>query len=258
MNITVCVKAVPGYVTNLQVADTQDRIDYEADSIAINEADDYALEAALALKQEFGGEVTAITAGPLSSMHALYVALAKGADKAIRIGTDFSSGEIISRILAEAIKKIDHDLVLTGMESSDNMAAQTGVSMAVRLGLPFACGVTKVEPDASSRKVTVTREMEGGLKQVLEMPLPALLCIEPGILPLSYVAVNRLSRARAKPVTPFKTEDLGIGEGEIEEGRRLRITSVFPPERRYQLEMVSGKPPELARVLVAKIKEVLS
>ena len=257
MKIIVCVKAVPGYVTNLQVAESQDRVNYEADSIVINEADDYALEAALALKEQLGGEVTAITAGPLSSLHALYVALAKGADKAIRVGADFSSGEIISRILAEAIKKIDHDLVLTGMESSDNLAAQTGVSMAVRLGLPFACGVTKVEPDASSRKVTVTREMEGGLKQVLEMPLPALLCIEPGILPLSYVAINRLSRARTKPITPFKANDLGVGERQIEEGRQLRITSVFPPQRRYQLEMVSGKPSEVARVLVAKIKEVL-
>ena len=256
MKIIVCVKAVPGYVTKLQVAETQDRVNYEADSIVINEADEYALEEALALKEQLGGEVTAITAGPLSSLHALYVALAKGADRAIRVGTDFSSGEIISRILAEAINRVDHDLVLTGMESNDNMAAQVGVSIAVRLGLPFACAVTKVEPEVSSRKVTVTREMEGGLKQVLEMPLPALLCIEPGILPLSYVAINRLSRARTRPITPFKADDLGVGEREIQEDRRLRITSVFPPQRRYQLEMVSGNPSEVARVLVAKIKEV--
>ena len=256
MNIIVCVKAVPGYVTELQVAENQNTVNYEADSIVINEADDYALEEALALKEQLGGEVTAITAGPLSSLHALYVALAKGADRAIRVDADFSSSGSIPRILAEAIKSVDYDLVLTGMESSDNMAAQVGVSIAVRLGLTFACAVTKVEPEVSSGKVTVTREMEGGLKQVLEMPLPALLCIEPGMLPLSYVAINRLSRARTKPITPFNADDPGVGEREIQEDRRLRITSVFPPQRRYQLETVSGNPSEVARVLVAKIKEV--
>ena len=80
MKIVVCLKAVPEGVTKLQIAETGDRIDYESYSITINESDEYALEEALALKKQSGGEVIVITVGRLSAQSVLQIGLAKGAD----------------------------------------------------------------------------------------------------------------------------------------------------------------------------------
>ena len=75
MKIIVCVKAVPGYIINPQLSETRDRVNYKAGTIIINESDEYALEEAVVLKKEFGGDVTVITAGSLSSQKALQIAL---------------------------------------------------------------------------------------------------------------------------------------------------------------------------------------
>lgn len=257
MKIIVCLKAVPGFVTRYQVARTQDKIEYESGSIIINEADDYALEAALALKKSIGGSVTVMTIGTVSAQQALYAGLAKGADKAIRISADLSDSTGISTVLAAAVKTVGCDLVLTGMESADNMAAQVGGALAERLGSPFAYGVVEVKAGEGPGTVRVIKELGGGLKQILEMSLPAVLAIQSGIVPLNSISFRMLTEARKKPVEAMTLDALKISDKDLKDARRFKILSVAPPPKRAGAEIMEGEPADMARVLVEKIKEAL-
>lgn len=256
MRIIVCVKVVPGYIIKPRLSESRDRVEYEAGSIIMNESDEYALEEALALKKEFGGEVSVITAGPVSSQQVLYIGLAKGADRAMRIDANFADCERIARVLAEAIRRIDYDLILTGVESSDNMAAQVGISVAERLGIPFAYAVTKVEAGQSSETIRVTKECGGGVHQVLEVALPTLLCIQSGATSLSYTAVRKLLQARTKSIECLAIDDLGIND-ELLKLSPVRIADVFSPQRTSKADMIEGNSSEVASILVQKVKEAL-
>ncbi|MBI4331716.1 MAG: electron transfer flavoprotein subunit beta/FixA family protein [Chloroflexi bacterium] len=257
MKIIVCVKAVPGLVSRLRVAKTQDKVEYESGSVVINEADEYALEAALTLKKELGGAVTVMTVGTLSAQQALYAGLARGADAAIRISTDLTDPAGISTALAEAVKTAGYDLVFTGMESSDNMAAQVGGSIAGRLGSPFAYGVVEIKPGERAGTVRVTKEVGGGVKQILEMSLPAVLAIQSGIVPLTSVSLRKVMEARSKPVQTLTLDGLRLSEKDLKEARKFKILSVFPPPQRSGAEVMEGEPSEMARRLSERIKEAL-
>src|SRR4029453_11183318 len=84
MNIVVCCKAVPGLVTDLKIAADGKAIQYQDQFLPINECGEYALEEALALRRNHGGQITAISMGNIKALDILYYALAKGADKAGR------------------------------------------------------------------------------------------------------------------------------------------------------------------------------
>lgn len=254
MKIIVCTKIVPSYVTEPKVAEAQDKVNYKTQHSYMNKSDEYALEEAVALKKEYGGDVTMITAGELIAQNILYRGLAKGADESIRIDTDLADTESIAKVLAETIKGMEFDLVLTGVESEDNMAAQVGVFLAEKLGLPFAYAVTKVEVEENRQIIRVNKELGGGIEQVIEISLPALLCIQSGIVPLRYTSVQKILQARSKPVKSLTLSDLGLGR-EIE--KRVRLVALFPPEKKRRAEIIEGKPTEVARLVIEKIKEVV-
>ena len=257
LKIIVCVKAVPGYILNPQLAGEGNKIDYTAGSIIINESDEYALEKALALKKGCGeGEVTVMTAGRLSSQKALHIGLAKDADRAARIDTDIIDSASIAAMLAEAVKRFDYDLILTGVESSDNMTAQTGVLMAGRLELPFAYAVTEVERGDKAGTLKVTKESGGGVRQKVEITLPALLCIQTGTKLPSYVPLPKMLRARSKPIKSFTAKDLNIEE-ELKRSASPQIVEIFSPQRVSKAEMIEGNPSEVASMVMKKIKEAL-
>ena len=256
MRIVVCVKAVPGHIIKPRVPESQDRVEYEAGSLIMNEYDEYALEEALALKKEFGGEVSVITSGPVSCQQVLYIGLAKGADTAIRVDADFADSERTARVLTEAIRQIGYDLILTGVESSDNMAAQVGIFVAERLGMPFAYAVTKVEAGQSPETIIVTKECGGGVHQVLEFSLPTLLCVQSGTTSPSYTAVRRLLQARSKPIQLLTINNLGLKD-EFLKFSPLRIVDVFSPQKTSNAEIIEGKPQEVAPLVLKKLKEAL-
>lgn len=256
MKIVVCVKAVPGFIINPQVSEMQDRVNYKAGSIIINESDEYALEAAVALKKKLGGEVTVVTTGPLSSQKALHTGLAKDADKAVRIDADFIDCRLIARALAESIKRLGCDLVLTGVESSDNMAAQVCLLVAEMLGMPFAYAVTKIEEGSSPQTIKVSKELGGGVEQVMEITYPAVLCMQTSSTPLSYVALRKMLQAQSKPVQTFTVKDLGIDE-EFLKSSPFKIVDVFSPQRTSNAEILTGKPAEVATMLIKRIREAM-
>ncbi|HEY7319268.1 MAG TPA: electron transfer flavoprotein subunit beta/FixA family protein [Candidatus Binatia bacterium] len=255
MNIIVCCKSVPGLVTDLKVAADGKTIQYQGQLLAINECDEYALEEALALKRNHGGHITAISMGNIKVLDILYYALAKGADKAVRIDYESQDPRIASTVIGAALKKIDFDLVLTGTQSRDTLGGQVGVVAANQLGIPFAYAVVDVEA-VENHTVRVRKELGGGRYARVELTLPALLCVQTGIQSLAFVPPARRIRARQQPVTSFSLADLGL-QAEHLAPQGYRFVSVHPPQRAHQVELLQGNPRDIAAALLAKIQESL-
>ena len=252
LEIVVCVKAVPVQAINIGVAEGQNRVECKSMRYRMNEADEYALEEALVLKKEYGGEVSLVTVGGLTAQETLYQGLGKGADRVVRIDTNVNDSMNIARALAKALEGMKYDLILTGVESEDNLAAQVGGLLAEMLGLPFAYAVTKVEGAESGDTVQITKELGGGLTQLIEMRLPCLLCIQMGIAPLKYVPARKLLRARSKPIKSVSLTELGLT---MEGG--LKFIDISRPTVRSRAEIIEGNTREIAVTLIDKIKEVL-
>src|SRR4029434_8322489 len=202
MNIVVCCKAVPGLVTDLKIGADGKAIQYQGQLLAINECDEYALEEALALKRSGGGQITAISMGNIKALDILYYALAKGANKAVRVDCESQDPRVASTIIAAALGKLDFDLVLTGTQSRDTLGGQVGIAAATLLNIPFAYAVMALEA-RENNTVKVRKELGGGRYAEVELTLPALLCVQTGIRALTYVPPARRIRARQQPVVSF-------------------------------------------------------
>lgn len=253
MKIVVAVKQVPERDAAVRVAVDGRSIDESDVAWTMNEPDAYALEEALQLKERDGeGEVVVLCAGPERVTSTLREALAKGADRAIHVVTpDEGDGSLASRdtlgvakLLAEAIKTETPDLVLTGLQSDDLGAGQTGVAVAELLGVPHATLVLQVERAGAGIKVK--RELEDGWFQHIEMPLPALLTIQSGGNKLRYATLMGIKKAKTKETREVEAAAAG--------SRVDEVTKVATPERVKRTEMLTGPADEVAAKIVEKLK----
>lgn len=257
MNIVVCLKAVPTSTKNPTIVGDGYNIQFESYSFIMNESDEYALEQALLLKKSFGGSVTAVTVGSLRSQEVLYVSLAKGADRAIRVDRDEFDANVVSLVLARAVGKLGYDLILAGVESLDGMSSQVAISLASELGLPYVYAVTKIELGSGGGPLLVDRELGGGRYQTLEICMPALLCIQSGIVPLTYAPPVKLIQARRSATTCLSLSDLGITEHELARRRKARVVGIKPREKSSTTQLLTGSPEKLAHDIFDKIKRAL-
>jgi electron transfer flavoprotein beta subunit len=248
------MKAVPGSGVSPGMSDDGTRIVNDGDAF-VNESDDYALEQALMLKRNVGGKVTAITLGTVKSQDILHTSLAKGADDAIRIDADEFDPNIVSFLLARALKNLNADLILTGVESADGMASQVPMAIAARLGMPCVYAVTRVEWAGEDQPLVLTRELGGGRSQTLEVDKPALLCVQAGIVPLTYAPVVKLIHARRKGIPSLKLNDLEITADELAARRKTKVTSVQPVEKNSTTQWLTGSVQAIATQIMEKIVE---
>jgi electron transfer flavoprotein beta subunit len=250
MKIIVCIKQVPARDSQLRVASSGAWIQEGDLSYEINEPDAYALEEGLQLKEQHGGEVVVLCAGPARASQTIREALAKGADRAIHIETEELAGDPLSaaRLLAAALKPEKPDLVLTGLQSDDLGYGQTGVILAELLGLPHATIIMRVEKQDGG--IRVKRELEDGWFQNVEMPLPALLTIQSGISKLRYATLMGIKKAKTKEVRQVRAADLGGQPG----AGSIQLSRVYLPERTKQTQLFEGPPKEVAAKLVEKLK----
>jgi electron transfer flavoprotein beta subunit len=250
MKIIVAIKQVP-------VRDSQLRIDSSAHwiqegdlSFEINEPDAYALEEALQLKEKHGGEVVALCLGPARASQTIREALAKGADRAIHIEEEnllALDTLAIAKLLASAVKAENADLILTGLQSDDLGAGQTGVVMAELLGLPHGTLIMAVEATGST--ITVKRELENGWFQKVSMPLPAVLTIQSGINKLRYATLMGIKKAKTKEVKKLTTAELGGVAASV-----AVIQKIYMPLRSKQTQIMEGDAKTAAAKLVEKLK----
>ncbi len=248
MDIVVCVKQVP------EVADAELEINRDGTDIVredlefdINEWDNYAIEEAVRLKEAHGGKVTVVTIGDEDSEDVLRHALAMGADAAILIdGEDFESSDAlgIARGLHAALKDRSFDLVLTGVQSSDDGWGQVGVYLSELLGLPYATLVVGIE--IRDGGIEANRELESNTQEKVALPLPALLTVQTGINNPRYVSIMGIQKVRKIAVDEITAEDLDLSEEEIgEEGSGVSLMKLAPPAVGEGAEILTGSLDEI-------------
>ncbi len=256
LNIIVCLKQVPDIRNGLQIEESKDHIREAGLNFKINEADDYALQEALLIKEKFGGEVIVISVGSDRAREVLVYALAKGADRAVHVRDEAiagSDGFVVAKVLADVIRRLSYDLILTGVQSEDEAQSYVGVAVSTRLALPHASSVTKVEV-VNAKKIGVEREMGGGQLEVMEIPLPALLTIQSGICELRYTTLLKIMQARKKEVKILRAQDLTLDRTELgNDGSRLKIVEIgFPESKRG--EIIAGEPREAVIKLIQRLQ----
>ena len=250
MKIIVAIKQVPERDAPVRIAANHKSIDEADHQWAMNEPDAYALEEALQLKEKNGGEVIVLSAGPERVGSTIREALAKGADRAIHVvSDDLASRDALgtARLLAEAIKPENPDLVLTGLQSEDLGLGQTGVIVAELLGLPHSTLIVQVEKTDTGLKVK--RELEEGWFQHIELPLPAVLTIQSGGNKLRYATLMGIKRAKTKEYKALNASELGAEVAPV-----LVLEKVSLPQKQKSTQILGGTPKEAAAALAEKLK----
>jgi len=258
MEILVCVKKVPD-TSDAEVILKPDGTGIKEEDLAfgINEWDNYAVEEAIRIKEAHGGTVTVATIGSSDSEDVLRRCLAMGADEAIMVdGAPFKGSDPygIARGLRGVVAKKSYDLVLAGAQAGDHGFAMVGPVLAGYLGWPHATLVTSVTVEGA--KIAVTRELEGGLEEMLRLELPAVLTIQTGINEPRYVSIMGIRKVRSKEIPVLDLAAVGLSVGEVGANANLiKELSLAVPPAGKEAEMIKGSPAEVARRILDIVRE---
>ena len=257
MKIVVPVKQVPE-VAEVKVDPTTGTLIREGVPSILNPFDEYAVEAAIQLKEKFGGEVIIITMGPPQAKDALYKALAMGADSAIHLTDRAFAGAdtwATAFTLSEQIKKMEYDLVICGKQAIDGDTAQVGPEVAELLGIPQICGVRHLEIDADGKSVICHRATDDGY-EVVKAKMPVLLTATKGLNEPRLPNIMGIMKAKKKPLQDVTAAILGTQDAMLGlKGSPTTVRRVFAPEKRKGGIKIEG---EDAKTAAKKLVEFLA
>jgi electron transfer flavoprotein beta subunit len=250
MNIVVPLKQTVDLVEELELNDDGTDIEREYLTFKLNEWDEQALEEALLLKDAVGATVTVVALDEEDADQSLYAALAKGADKAIKLTGDFANGvpsHQRAAILAEQLGSMEYDLVLIGVQTPEDLDGQTGVILAGSLGVPHVSVAIAVEPSDGGFKVS--QELGAGVVHELKVSGPAVIGVQAAREAPRYVAISKVRAAMQAG---------GIEEApapDVESGSGLTVRRMYAPESSSHAEMLSGDAEAIASRIVEIIRE---
>lgn len=227
----------------------------------LNEWDDYALEEAVqyAESSDEDVEVVTMTVGPQRAEETIRQALAKGADRAIRVWDDALATEPVlgprtkARVLAAVASKEEPDLVLTGVQTGDDAWGATGVALASALDVAWAAVVNDVDLDASATQASVHRELEGGLEELTDVDLPAVLTIQTGINQPRYASLRGIRQAQQKPLAAKSLDELDVNLSDRVDD--MELTALYEPESESEATVFEGSTEETVADLAALLRE---
>jgi electron transfer flavoprotein beta subunit len=242
VEILVCVRRVPDTSENeIQLNAAGNDIERDELVYSINEADNYAVEEALQIRDRVGGNVTVVTVGAEDDEEILRRQLAMGANQAVLLYDEAftgSDGKGIATVLKDFVQKGHYDLILTGVQADDG-ASQVGGMLAAMLDYPFASLVNAITVEDGRLKVS--REIEGGNREINEIDLPCVLSIQTGINEPRYVGMRGIRQVASVPIPTVGASDLGIDEGTVgEAAAKVKRTDYFVPALSHGAEMLNG------------------
>lgn len=253
MKIIVLMKQVANKDAVLRVGKDEKWIEEVDMAYETNESDGYALEEALRMKEAKGneGEVIVCSLGPRRVQTTIKDALARGADRAIHVVVEDTSGLspfTMAKCLAEAVKEENADLVMTGLQSDDNGYGQTGVILAEMLSVPHATLV--IEVDRENPQLRVKRELESGWYQWFTYQLPALLTIQSGISQIRYASLKGIMAAKKKEI-----KEITPSADALSHSYKQKIEKVYLPLKMKQTQILgNGDAKAGAAELVERLK----
>jgi electron transfer flavoprotein beta subunit len=252
MKILVCIKQVPDMESRFKVNAAGTWYDTNDLAWRMNEYDEYAVEQAVQLKEQQGGapEITVLSVGPERVKEAIKKALAMGGDRGVHVQDEASFEKDpfeIASIIAEYARGESFDLILTGMQSQDRGSAQVGVLVGEMLGIPAV--TTIVGFALENGTVTAKRELEGGLKAVVRVRLPAIFTCQLGLNTPRYPTLPNIMKAKKKELAALTVGDLLKVEA-------VAVTEKMAlPEKKAGGLVLEGEIGELADKLIGILKE---
>ncbi|WP_049947599.1 electron transfer flavoprotein subunit beta/FixA family protein [Candidatus Halobonum tyrrellensis] len=258
MKVLVAVKEVAEATDGFEI----DGVDIDRRHLAygLNEWDEYAVETGVRVAEQFDDaaddadaagadtEVVSVTIGPERAEETVRTVLAKGVDRAIRVwDDDIAAAELDvaakTRLLAAVAAEEEPDLILTGVQASDDEFGATGVSLADELGVEWAAVVNRVEVDDALARARVHRELEGGVEELSEVDLPAVLTVQVGSTdPRAASPIG--DGPDAEPIERRGLADLGLDAGAVESP--FRRTGASVPDRGVSTTYFDGDTDERA------------
>jgi len=257
VEILVCAKRVPDTSEN-EIELNRAGNDIQRDDLvySVNEPDNYAVEEALQIVDRAGGSVTVATVGGEDDEEILRREMAMGAKNAVLLSDEAfqgSDGRGTATVLKAFVQKRNFDLILTGVQADDG-AAQVGGMLAAMLDYPFASLVTSIEV-VEGRKLKVSREIEGGNKEINEIDLPCVLSIQTGINEPRYVGMRGIRQVASVPIPTLDAADLGVDAGHVgERAAKVKRVDYFAPPVGKGAEMLEGSREERIDQLIELVR----
>ena len=226
MKVLVPVKRVVDYNVKVRVKADETDVDLANVKMSMNPFDEIAVEEAVRLKEKgIVSEVVAVSCGPAACQDTLRSAMAMGADRGILVE---SSAELqplaVAKLLKAVCEKETPSLVICGKQAIDDDSNQTGQMLAALMDWPQATFASKVE--LAGDKVTVTREIDGGL-ETLAMSLPAVVTTDLRLNEPRYATLPNIMKAKKKPLDTLAADSLGV-----DTVPRLKTIKVSEPPKR--------------------------
>ncbi len=266
MRIIVPIKQVPE--TNaVKMDETTGTMIREGVEAIINPLDLYAIEAAILLKERYGGETIAVSMGPSKSITALREAIAMGIDRAVLLSHKAFAGSdtwATSRVLSQAIREMGrstpekggYDLILCGERATDGDTGQVGPGIASFLDLPVATYISRIEK-IDGRICRVHRLVEGGY-EILEVELPAVVTVVKEAANPRLPTLRGKQRARKIEIPTWGPEELNLSGDEVGlKGSPTRVVKIFKPKIARQGQKVPAGDPEAIGAAVDQLLEFL-
>ena len=257
MEILVCARRVPDASEN-EIQLNRAGNDIERDDLvySINEPDNYAVEEALQIVARTGGKVTVATVGSDEDEEILRREMAMGANQGVLLSDEAFAGSDargIATVLNAYARKEKFNLILTGVQAEDG-GAQVGGMLAAMLGYPFASLVTSIEV-IDGNKLQVSREIEGGSREMNEIDLPCVLSIQTGINEPRYVGMRGIRQVASLEIPTYSASELSIDPASVgEAAAKVKRQDYFVPAIGKGAEILEGSSEEIADKLIELLK----
>jgi electron transfer flavoprotein beta subunit len=238
MKIVVCVKHVPDATADRSFR-SDATVDREGVDGLLSELDEYAVEAALQIRDADEAEVIVLTVGPEPARAAVLKALQMGADAGIHVVDDAIHGSdapATSLVLAKALQSSGFELVVCGMGSTDGSMGVVPAMLAERLGVPQLTFASEVTVEGTTIRV---RRDGDAATETIEADLPLVLSVTDQANEPRYPSFKGIMAAKKKPLETLTLADLGLGADDV--GPSAAWTSV---------EAITPRPPHTAGTVV--------
>ncbi|WP_062199069.1 electron transfer flavoprotein subunit beta/FixA family protein [Massilibacterium senegalense] len=247
MNIFVLLKRT--FDTEEKIVINQGQIQEDGAEFIINPYDEYAVEEAIQLRDEHGGEVTVVTIGTEEAEKELRTALAMGADKAVLINVEDDLDDIdqytTSKIIAKYLEDQEYDLIIGGNVAIDGGSGQVGPRVAELLNIPQVTTITNIEVDGDT--ATIERDVEGD-KEVVEVSFPVLVTAQQGLNEPRYPSLPGIMKAKKKPLEELELDDLDLDEDDVE--AKTETVEIFLPKQKEAGKVLEGEISDQVKELV--------
>lgn len=245
MKILVCIKSVPAVAGRITLTADARAIDTRHLGFAIGPHEECAVEQAVRLVEEHGGEAVVLTLGPAEALDQLRDAMALGVARAIHLVTDGGEwdsestvGAIVEAVRADEAETGPFDVILLGNDAGDSGGYQVAVRLGRLLGRPTVTGIKGIA--ATDGMVRCEQEVAGG-RDVYELRSPAIVAVLEGLNIPRFPSVPGRLRAKHKPVavsTPVRPP------------QRMEMVRLVVPQGGAKQAVVLGHGPDAAPAVV--------